>query len=269
MIRSLVDNTWQLIPDEQLLIGGEKFAFGNGVYETLRTMNFIPVFYQEHSNRLIATIKHLQIAFAITPQELKKAVLRVISDFDEPNQRLRIIINNAHWIIYTSPLNLDQRIYKGVKVLTVSAVRSRAELKTTDYSAYLNAWQQAQQNHCFEAVLCDHNDQITEGSRSNIFWVKNRTLFTRENEVLPGITRHIVLKLFNNKVNYSSCSRNELIKMDEVFLTNSGSGIIPVIAVNEKTIGKGAPGEYTKTIKEHYDRHMIRNIYLFKNKLGN
>ena len=120
----------------------------------------------------------------------------------------------------------------------------------------MNAYEIAQDNNCFDAILIDEDDQVFEGSRSNVFWVKNNDLYTREKDVLPGITRQMIIMNSPHPVNYSKLKLLDFGGADEVFLTNSGSGIIPVVKVNNTQIGVGNPGPITMNLLDLYPTWM-------------
>jgi len=163
-------------------------------------------------------------------------------------------------IVYTSHLNLDPSIYNGVSVITFEASRAHPEIKTTDYHACLTAWEAAIDAGCFEAILVDDNGILYEGSRSNLFWVKNEKLFTRKEDVLPGTTRQIIINYSSVSIQYKILNSMDLSNIDEFFLTNSGSGIIPVTRINDKIIGNGSVGIKTNQLLAQYNEWMLKDI---------
>ena len=157
-------------------------------------------------------------------------------------------------------MNLDPSIYNGVSVITFEASRANPEIKTTDYQSCLTAWRAAVDAGCFEAILIDHNGILYEGSRSNLFWVKDEKLFTRKEDVLPGITRQIIINHSSVSIQYKIISSMDLSNIDEIFLTNSGSGIIPVTSINDKNIGNGSVGTITRQLLSQYNEWMLKEI---------
>ncbi len=180
-------------------------------------------------------------------------ISKVLTQFHIGDQRARIIAAPKKFIIYTKELNLDQKIYDGVATITVSTERSNPTVKTTDYKNCLNAYKLARSRNCFDAILLDKRGQVLEGSRSNIFWVINNSLFTRKDNVLPGITRSTIIQNSPYPINYGMINIVDLRRISELFLTNSGSGIIPVLKVNSITIGKSEPGPMTLRLLKLYD----------------
>ena len=260
MINALINNQWESIPEKDLQPGSDSFAFGTGLYETFRTLNHKPVFLEPHLDRLFKSAQAIDLRIAFSQNEIVKMIARVVQQFDDPNQRVRILAVAEKIIIYTSSLNLDPSIYKGVSTITVPALRKTPEIKTTDYTTCLEAYKIAENNDCFEAILLDNNNQVLEGSRSNVFWIQGEKLFTRDGDVLPGVTRQTVISRSPFSIFYEQLNQLDFDQVNEIFLTNSGSGIIPVVKVNSIQIGTGKPGPITVELLKLYDGWLNNEI---------
>ncbi len=253
MIKVFINGQWTFRESEDLQIGAESFAFESGLYETFRTINYMPVLLGPHLDRLIQTAQKIRLVLNYSRSEIINMVLTVIRDYALADQRVRIIAVPGFMIIYSSALNLDNRIYAGVKVLGVEALRKTPEIKTTDYFTCLQAWKQADALNCFDAFLIDKNGLVYEGTRSNVFWVIHGKLYTREKAVLPGITRQSILTQSPFHVDYGLLNKSEFLDISELFLTNSGSGVVPVVKIDRITIGSGKVGKITMTLIEWYN----------------
>ena len=252
MIKSLVNGYWEYYNEEELQPGTVYFRFESGPYETLRTKNYKPIFLKPHLDCLFfAAKKNHSITYSNSG--IKEVIPKVLIRFHIGDQRAIIIVTPKKFIMYTTELNLDQKIYDGVATITVSTERSNPTVKTTDYKNCLNAYKLARSRNCFDAILLDKRGQVLEGSRSNIFWVINNSLFTRKDNVLPGITRSTIIQNSPYPINYGMINIVDLRRISELFLTNSGSGIIPVLKVNSITIGKSEPGPMTLRLLKLYD----------------
>ena len=260
MINALINNQWESIPEKDLQPGSDSFAFGTGLYETFRTLNHKPVFLEPHLDRLFKSAQAIDLTIASSQNKIVKMIARVIQQFDDPNQRVRILAVAEKIIIYTSSLNLDPSIYKGVSTITVPALRKTPEIKTTDYTTCLEAYKIAENNDCFETILLDKNNQVLEGSRSNVFWIQGEKLFTRDGDVLPGVTRQTVISRSPFSIFYEQLNQLDFDQVNEIFLTNSGSGIIPVVKVNSIQIGTGKPGPITVELLKLYDGWLNNEI---------
>ncbi len=108
-----------------------------------------------------------------------------------------------------------------------------------------------------EAILLDHNENVSEAPGENIFIVKDGQLLTPslESSALEGITRDTVIKIARDldiDVVEREITKSELIMSDEIFLTGTAAEITPIISMDSKMIGKGKPGVITKKMMQEY-----------------
>jgi branched-subunit amino acid aminotransferase/4-amino-4-deoxychorismate lyase len=87
---------------------------------------------------------------------------------------------------------------------------------------------------------------VLKRSRSNIFWVIKGCLFTKGTGVLPGITRKTIILHSPYAVKYGKLNVLDFDMLSELFLTSNGSGIVPIVEVNNSIIDNGVPGPITK-----------------------
>jgi branched-chain amino acid aminotransferase len=134
---------------------------------------------------------------------------------------------------------------------------------------YLNsiiATQEAKNNGYDEAVLLDHNGNVSEAPGENIFIVRNGQLITPplSSSALEGITRDAIIKVgrdLDMEVFEREVTRSELTMSDEIFLTGTAAEITPIIAMDGKKIGNGKPGNITKKMMSEY-----QDIVMFQNE---
>jgi D-alanine transaminase len=120
------------------------------------------------------------------------------------------------------------------------------------------AKQEAVERQAFEAIF--HRDGIiTEGSSSNIFLVKDGSVYTHPatERILNGIVR-MKVKQFCSELGIpfveEAFSINDIAEADEMFLTSTTSSIIPIIQVEEQAVGDGKPGEVTRKLQAAYEK---------------
>ena len=104
-------------------------------------------------------------------------------------------------------------------------------------------------------ILLDYDGNVTEGPGFNVFAVKDKVLITPDRGVLAGVSRKTVLEMANYlgiNTSVRSLSVEELLDADEVFLSSSGGGVIPIIRVNETIFGNGASGPISVRLNETY-----------------
>jgi len=119
------------------------------------------------------------------------------------------------------------------------------------------ATQEAKRSGFDEAVLLDHNGNVSEAPGENIFIVRDGQLITPplSSSALNGITRDAVIKIARDldiDVTETEIARSELTISDEIFLTGTAAEITPVISMDNKKIGLGKPGHITKKIMNYY-----------------
>lgn len=105
------------------------------------------------------------------------------------------------------------------------------------------------------SLVLDSDGNIAEGPGFNVFVVKDGTLRTPELGVLAGITRRTVFDLCaetGREAHYAAVSPAELKSADEVFVTSTAGGIMPVTRVDGMPIGDGRPGPVTSRLKTLY-----------------
>ena len=125
---------------------------------------------------------------------------------------------------------------------------------------YLNsiiATQEAKRNGFDEAILLDHNGNVSEAPGENIFIVRDGQLLTPSltSSALEGITRDAIIKIAKNlDIDFieRDILRSELIISDEIFLTGTAAEITPIISMDSKKIGNGKPGSITKKMMQEY-----------------
>ena len=125
---------------------------------------------------------------------------------------------------------------------------------------YLNsiiATQEAKRNGYDEAILLDHNGNVSEAPGENIFIVRDGQLITTplSSSALEGITRDAVVKIgkdLDMEVIERDVTRGELNISDEVFLTGTAAEITPIISIDGKKVGNGRAGNITKMLMGEY-----------------
>lgn len=139
---------------------------------------------------------------------------------------------------------------KGVKIITFKASRLLPQAKTMVYTLAIKALTQAYRKKGIEALYL-LNHQVTECMTSNFFIFKKGKLLTaKDQDVLKGITRQVVLEIAKNHfpVQKKDLTLKEVLSADEAFLTASNKEIMPVVKIDHHRIGNGQVGPQTKKL---------------------
>lgn len=150
----------------------------------------------------------------------------------------------------------------GVKVMLKEDIRwSRCDIKSVALLANTLSFQEAHEKGFNECIFV-RNGLITEGSRSNIFFVIDGTLYTHpESEhILSGVTRKNILRIAKEAgitAKEEPLPEKKLRIIHEAFITNTSSEVTPVIAINELKVGNGMPGPVTMLIHKNFNAGII------------
>ena len=172
-------------------------------------------------------------------------------------------------VVAQPPTEYPQEFFdKGVTVMIADGRENpfdpMAGHKTLNYWPRIHALQLATTKQASEALWFSVSNHISSGSVSNIFLVKDNELFTpiaRSEEAegaipsstLPGITRAAIseiAELMEIKVNKKMLDINDILGADEVFLTNSSWGVLPVVGMEREKIAGGEVGQISKQMRD-------------------
>lgn len=225
---------------------------GQSVYEVIRIIGTVPLFVEEHLKRLNKSVNIVHRSLFISENEMMDQIqvltkqcaiengnVKLVLQYNGPNTETNFY---AFFIEHYYPSESEYRT--GVDTITFNAIRSNpnAKVANLDLNARIN--QEISTHKVFEAVLLDANGYITEGSRSNIFMIKDDTIFTAPlHNVLPGITRSKILAICQQQ-NYPVEERNlrpaDLINMDAIFLTGTSPNVLPIKQVDSMCFSSAA-----------------------------
>jgi branched-chain amino acid aminotransferase len=259
------------------------FLYGEGIYETLRTYNGRLFLYDRHMRRMRNSGRLIDLALPFTDDELAAHIRDTITaaKLDHAEAYVRVLVTRGigeltydlkatpkpSWVIIVKPLVPPAaEVYdRGVKVVLVDVVRNHPQslnpmIKSNNLMNSALAAQQAQKRGGFEAVMRNYRGELTECTQSNLFIVKNGVAFTPplESGLLPGITREFVFELGRDAgidVREQVLRDDDLFGADEAFLTSTTREVLPIVTVDERTVGNGSPGPVTlKLLKAFRER---------------
>jgi D-alanine transaminase len=150
----------------------------------------------------------------------------------------------------------------GIKVMLKEDIRwSRCDIKSVALLPNTLSFQEACEKELKECIFM-RNGLITEGSHSNIFFVKDSTLFTHpeSNNILSGVTRKNILRIARESgisIMEEAIPENMLKFVQESFISNTSSEVMPVVEIGGTTVGEGIPGPVTKLIREKFDKETL------------
>ncbi len=249
------------------------FLYGFGLFETMRAYNNRIVYFEAHLERLKRSARLLDIRCPYSLAKIKEIIYEAVKINGLRDAYVRLTLWKSErgadiLIIAKKYQPYPSRKYNKGFCACISSFRQNedsflAQLKTTNYLFYRLAFTQAIQKGFDEAIILNNKGYIAEASRSNLFFIKNRELFTPslESSCLDGITRRVIFdiaKKYHIKAYEGNFSIPDLYACDETFLTNSLMGIMPLVSVENQRLGKGTAGKLTQFFMEQYKRRSLQ-----------
>jgi len=264
----------KIIPAEELeaVYFDRGIFFGDGVYEMVRSYDGKIFALDEHLQRFANSLTAIGIA-DVDLDRIRRRVRKASDAAGISNAKIYFHItrgsaprNHAYdvnlkpnfFLTVTELEDNSEAKTNGIAVSTHPDWRwKRCVIKSLNLLANVLARQEAVNKGCAEAILVDEKGFITEGASSAFFAIFGRTLQTTAltANILPSITRKFVIRAGNNiglETMKKSLTPQQASDADELFIASTTNGIIPVVRFDEKLIGDGKPGKYTKLLIQEF-----------------
>ena len=250
------------------------YLYGAGLFETMRSHNGVVFALADHLDRLFCSAGALSIEIGYDKEFITNAVYKVLRENKLTDARLRLTLSGgpmsdsdddrkATLLITAARLQPYPPEYykKGVLVVLGPFRQNPSDPtcghKTTSYFPRMLALKMAHQKRAAEALWFTTNNHLAEGCVSNVFLVKDSTLYTPplKTPVLPGIARKTVCRLAQeNSINLveKNLTIDDVLGSDEIFLTNVIMQVLPVVSVENHIVGNGKVGPMAKDLIEKF-----------------
>jgi len=257
------------IAEAKVSVNDRGFLFGDGVYEVMRTYAGRIWALGPHLDRLARSMRCIDLKGPALG-EIRSRIEEMYRRSELPDAQIyleitRGVASRTHAFpaaaqptflitVRSAQSPTQEERERGARTITVPDTRwARCDIKSVNLLPNVLAKQQAKSAGAFEAVFVRADGLVTEGSSTSLFAVKAGRLLTREEgpHILSGITRRIVLDLArerNISAHEGPFSLQEMLQADEVFLTGTTTEIMPVVTINDRSIGTGVPGPVARTL---------------------
>ena len=232
------------------------------LYEVIRVINGRAVFIEDHIERLLHSAKIKEVSQFFINSEVANEIDMLINSNKhiDGNIKLEYYIqgNNCERFLYYIKHSYPsiEMYQKGVTTISYKAIRSNPNVKQLHVSIKENIDKLFKDNDIYEVLLVNENGFITEGSKSNIFFIKGRTLYTASDElVLKGITRKFVIQAILNlgfEIKFEAVSIENIEKFDAVFLCGTSPKVLAINQINN--IQFLTSNNILQAITDEYDR---------------
>jgi branched-subunit amino acid aminotransferase/4-amino-4-deoxychorismate lyase len=259
--------------EARVSVSNPSFLHGVGLFETLRTYNGKPFRLAEHLERLRASAQRFNMPVTDLIEKAPAAVDEVLAANNLASARVRITVtppgamdeveHGTLLVRAEATTGYPPELYeRGMTVCVQTQYRQSpldplAGHKTTSYFPRLLALRDAQDKQCGEALWFTPDNFLAEGCMSSVFLVHEGKLLTPplDTPILPGVTRAAVIELADEKgilCEQRPCTIDDLLKADEVFLTNAIMEVLPVTRVERHLVNNEKIGAVTRTLAQAY-----------------
>jgi branched-chain amino acid aminotransferase len=254
------------------------FQYGDGVFEGIRCYDGKIFKLEEHVRRLFDSAEAIHIKIPLSPEEMKKAIKDTVRANGFKNGHMKAFVTRGYgWkmgtdlrnvttpniVIFMRPTaeSMYGKAASGIRLAVVSVRKIPAccfdpRVKSMNYLANILARAEAQASGADDAIMLDIQGFVSEGTGTNIFLVKRATLWTPlVHSGLEGITRETVIKLAQKipiPTYETPLTIYDVYTAEEVFMTGSGAGIVPVAEVDKKLVREGKTGPITQKFIQLY-----------------
>ena len=263
------------------------FLLGDGVWEGIRLHKNKLVFIDEHLDRLYKSANGISLNIPLSKEEIVREIFKVLQKNKMVDDvHIRLIISRGEKITpYQNPnanigpitmviipefKKTDPKTYKnGIRIGRVSTLRPPHSILSTHLNTLskLNcilASIEANKLGFDEGIMNDIHGNISTCNSTNLFFVKNNSVWTSKGEYcLNGVTRSkAILVCKENNINclQKDFTFDEIENCDEAFVSGTFAGIIPVSKIEDKTLSSTKANSLTNHIRSLYNKHIEENI---------
>ena len=255
------------------------FLYGEGVYETLRTYGGRLFLFDRHARRLRRSAAMIALDVPFTDEHLLEAVTKTMTHAAVAGEAyVRVLVTRgvgdltydpqatpSHTLVIIVKPQVDpppEAYRDGVRVAIVDIIRNHPGsvnpmIKSNNLMNNALAMQEAIRRGAFEGVMRNYRGELTECTTANLFVVKDCRVLTPPLDagLLPGITREFVFEIGRAggiEVREAVLRDDDLYGADEAFLTSTTREAVPIVTVDDRTIGTGKPGPVTMKLLEAF-----------------
>jgi branched-chain amino acid aminotransferase len=259
------------------------FLYGEGVYETLRTYNGQPFLFERHMKRLRTSAGMLALDVPLSDEAIGarfRDTMKAAGLGDSPGREayIRILVTRGigdltydpaatptpSVVVIVKPnVEPSKEVFeRGVKVALVPVVRNHPGsvnpvIKSNNLLNNALAMQEAFRRGGYEGIMRNYKGELAECTQSNFFIVKGGAALTPPIDagLLPGITRAFLFEVgaeIGIPVREQVLRDEDLFGADECFLTSTTREAVPIVQVDDRTIGSGVPGPVTRALLDGF-----------------
>lgn len=246
------------------------------IYEVIRVIDKVPLFFEEHLDRMRKSSDIINFNIYRRDEEIRNDIRKLIKVNNINNLNIKLLCTDvkgkgqvflAYFIESYYP---EENVYnEGIHTILYHFERENPNAKVLNVSFKEDVSKKTKEQGAFEALLVNKEGYITEGSRSNMFFVKNEKLYTApKGEVLLGVTRNYIMKVckeLNLEVVEENIHIEDLNKIDGGFMTGTSVNVLPIKSINDYKYDS-VNNAIIKEVGFSYIKEMRKYLVLNKDK---
>ncbi len=269
-----IDGAFYGRDDAKISVFDHGLLYGDGVFEGIRVYNKRVFELDAHIARLYDSAKAIALTIPLDPAEMTAATVETVRRNELTDGYIRLVVTRGvgdlglnpnkcpkatvFIIAATIQLYPEEFYQNGLSLHTCSTRRNSPQainpaVKSLNYLNNILGAIEVNRAGCLEGLMLTQDGYVCECTADNFFLVKRGRLCTPSTAVgaLRGITREVVLRLAGEmglETEEGLYTLYDVYTAEEAFLTGTGAEMVPVIGVDDRTIGSGTPGPITREL---------------------
>ena len=251
------------------------FRRSYAAFDYLRVINGRPLFMEDHLDRFENSARILGLELQLNRDDFQAHLLELADLNVAAEAGLQLFLTGGpaedgftpvspQLYVYFTPMpDRDPTQYQqGAKLITWQYSRDLPEAKTTNYLMAVHLGNSMREAGAVDALYHD-GDRALEATRSNLFVVnENSKVVTPGQDILAGVTRKNVLRVLESQIEVEirDVTLTELYGAQEVFLTSTTKGALPIVRLDDRIVGNGQPGPITAQVAKLFESWLQRYL---------
>ena len=277
-IQIYINGTYFHRSEAKISVMDSGYLLGDGVWEGIRLHKGKFLHIESHLSRLYKGAELLDIKLNLSPEKIKQALIKTVKVNNmhtdvhirlivsrgikkTPYQHPKVTIGAPTIVIIPEfkKVNIDD-INKGISLVLVKTIRDyrvqNPQINSLSKHNCIAACIEAAKLGADEGIMLDPQNNVSTCNSTNLFIVRNDEVWTSKGVYcLKGVTRGNIIRIckeYKIKIHEKDFSYEKLYSADEVFVTGTFAGVIPVVKVGDKILSNSKIGKITKLLQEYY-----------------
>lgn len=237
------------------------------LYEVLRIIKGRPLFFLEHYARFLHTAQSKEVKEFPSYHEWKAMVDDFIKALGKEDFNIKSTFDptTREMVLFENPSSYPPAsLYEiGIKTVTMTYRRQDPNSKIVNQQLTSLATKIRQETKSYEVLLLNEDGCLTEGSRSNIFFFRDNSLYTPPlNQVLPGVTRKKIMEMCHDKnivVEETAIYCDDFHTYEGAFMSGTSPKILPIASIDDLRL-ESARSSFLKELRKSFDDLINRDL---------